>query len=39
MGDPDRLLKQGAASKKMGRMNAAEEVVALLEAVGSRDEQ
>jgi UDP-N-acetylglucosamine--N-acetylmuramyl-(pentapeptide) pyrophosphoryl-undecaprenol N-acetylglucosamine transferase len=39
MGDPDRLLKQAAASKKMGRMNAAEEVVALLEAVGSRDEQ
>lgn len=38
MVDPDRLLKQAAASKKMGRMHAAEEVVALIEAVGSRDE-
>ena len=34
----NRLFKQAAASKKMGRMNAAEEVVALIEAVGSRDE-
>lgn len=38
MMEPDRLVKQATASKKMGRMDAAEEVVALLEAVGFQDE-